>query len=321
MVALAGGLLAAACTGGDDAGPTPPPDPTDTTAVIDWSGVALAGVAGSTTTSIVETGTASIVGEVKGPSGPVVGATVRIERLVAGREIRNDIVTGPDGRYLLTGVPGGRYRLRAFLAPTLAQTSPEVRFLTDATEHTIDLEVQRHAGIVVRADAAPKPPLKGQAVNLVATVSNRVVTADGIVRTSPVAGLTVELDGLGRWVLREDGAPTSTTSTTSPGPTSSTSSSTSTTSPPRGQQSASARTDGSGRVRYELRCDTPGDPGLVLKVPVTVTPPPAEDGTPSKSYVTVESFALEVDACIDPATTTTTTTSTTTTEPPSSSTP
>src|SRR5690606_15791264 len=110
-------------------------------------------------------------------------------------------------------------------------------------------------------------------------VVNRRVDPDGIVRSAPVVGATVELAGLGSWVLRDDRAPVeededdeeeSTTSSTLP------SISTSTTRPaPR----SDARTDSGGRVRFELRCHTPGDPGLALRVPVRSATAPGADAT------------------------------------------
>lgn len=306
---LAGLLLLASCSSGDDDS-TEPPRPgerTTTTEAVDRSGIVLAPVAGETTTTIRETGTARLVGTVRGPAGPVPGAVVRIERMVAGREIRSDVVTGPDGAFALDAVPGGRYRVRAFLAPTLAQVEPEIRFLADGEEHSFDLVVESHGGLVVRAAAAPTPPLLDQPVNVVVLVARRVVDGDGVVRTSPISGLQVELVGLGRWVARSDDGGGSTTSTTTfPGGTTSTSR----------PFDASTRTDGSGRVRYELECRTSGSPGLAIRVPVTdAADPPgaAPDGAGESTTTTaapqtrLETIPLDLPACIDPATTTTTT--------------
>jgi hypothetical protein len=230
---------------------------------------------------------------------------VRIERLVAGREVRTDVVTGPDGRFLLEGVPGGRYRIRAFLAPTLAQLAPEIRFLEDGEDHAIDLTMESFGGVSVLADVAPDPPVVDGAVNLVAVVLNRSVDADGVVRSVAVPGISVELSGLGRWNVRSG----TTTSTTSPGPglpTSTTRPTTTTTSRPA--TSVSARTDGDGRVRFELRCDTPGDAGLALRVPVRSAPgpAPADPAAPTTTEaITMQTFALDLPACVDPGATTT----------------
>lgn len=315
--------MAAACSSDHNAAPGPRPGPTATTVVVDRSGIALAAVPGQTTSTIVEHGTASLTGTVQGPDGLVVGATVRIERLVAGREVRTDVLTGADGHFLLGGVPGGRYRVRAFLAPSMAQVTPEVRFLPDGKEHTFDLVMEQQSGLVVRSDVAPRPPLLDHAVNLVATVTNRTVGADGVVRSTPVVGVTVELVGVGRWVLRDDAGsspngPSSTSSSTT-SVTVGQSSTTSTTA--RGRSvSPSARTDASGRVRYELRCDAAGAPGLALRVPVTVTSPPDASGAPGTQQVTTETVDLDLPACINPATTTTSAPSSTSTTAPASST-
>lgn len=309
ILAVVSALVAASCTGDDDAGPSPTTDPTVPTTVVDRSGISLAGVRGTTTSTVVETGTTAIRGTVTGPNGPVGGATVRIERLVAGREIRNEVPTDGSGAYSLTGQPGGRYRVRAFLPPTLAQLKPEVRFLAAGRDHTFDLRVEQQSGLVVRADVAPEPPLEGRAVNLVALVANRSVGTDGVVRAVPVVGTTVELIGLGRWELRRSGEPpddddTASTSTSLGTPTSS---STTSTTAARRAASPVARTDSAGRVRYELRCVSAGDPGLALRIPVTVTPPTNPDGTPGTPQTTTQTVSLDLPACIDPTAVTTTT--------------
>jgi hypothetical protein len=306
VLLVAGLLLTGACTD-DDAGPAPTTEPTVPTTVVDRSGIALAAVPGETTSTIVEQGSAVVTGSVQGPSGLVVGATVRIERLVAGREIRTDVLTGADGRFVLGGVPGGRYRVRAFLAPSLAQVKPEVRFLADDHEHSFDLVVEPQSGLVVRADVAPEPPLLGKAVNLVATVATRMVGADGVVRSTPVVGATVELVGLGRWTLRDDDAgpddddtaPSSSSTSVTVGTTTSTTT--------RAAPTATARTDASGAVRYELRCEAPGSPGLALRIPVTVASPPDPTGAPAPPTMSTETVSLDLPDCVDPATLTTTT--------------
>ena len=156
---MALGLLAGACTDDKDGGPSPDPDATTSTSLTDYTGVDLPGVGGETTTTIDEKGTARLVGTVSGPSGPVAGATVRVDRLVAGRVVRHDVLTRRDGRWELRDVPGGRYRVRAFQPPLYAQDGADLRFLADGEEHTFDLQVEDQRGVVVRADVAPDQPL------------------------------------------------------------------------------------------------------------------------------------------------------------------
>jgi hypothetical protein len=293
-------VLMAACTSGDADSPAPAPGDVSTTStsVVDRSGIVLPGVAGATTSTVIERGTTQLTGSVQGPEGLVVGATVRIERLVAGREVRADVLTGPDGRFVLADVPGGRYRVRAFLAPGLAQLQPEALFLEAGEQYDFALTVVPQSGLIAMADVAPKPPTLAGAVNVVVQLSSRVVDLDGVVRATPVVGVQVELSGLGRWVLRDD-RPAPSTSTTSgrfdP---------TTTTTIARQAPSPFAITDPTGRVRFELRCQNPGPSGLYLRVPVREAPPAGSvPGTPGA--VVQQSVDLTLPECVDPATATT----------------
>jgi hypothetical protein len=292
-------LVAAGCTD-DDAGPSPTTESTTPTSLADYTGVVLPGVGGETTTTIEEKGTARLVGTVSGPEGLLAGATVRIERLVDGREIRHDVLTGPDGRWELRDVPGGRYRVRAFLAPVYAQTKSETKFLTDDDEHSFDLKVEDQRGVVVRSDVAPDQPVVDNAVNLVVLVVQRVVGDDGVVRARPLTGTFVELTGLGRWVARDDSTTTTILDDGSGG---------------GGSFDQGATLSGDGRATFELQCVQAGAPGLALRIPVLVIPPPAPAGTGSTTTTTApgqttEEVPLDLPACVDPAAANTTTPST-----------
>lgn len=281
-------LLVAACSGGSKH-LDKPSRRVERAPVIDYTGTHLAHVPGSTTTTAVaETGSASIVGSVTGPSGLVQGATVRVDHLVRGGVVSHDATTGADGRYAVPAIPGGRYRVRAFLAPALSVTQPEVRFLQDGKETTFDLKVEDQRKVVATAAIAPAVPYLHDAVNLAVVVATQAVDLDGIVRSSPIPGLRVELDGLGAWSLRRDNGvqapfqPRATTTTALPA-------------------STTGFTDGAGVVRYELRCDQVGAPGLSLLVSVTVTPPAEEGGLPPVPEQRVQQLDLSVPDCVDPA--------------------
>jgi len=210
---------------------------------------------------------------------------------------RTRVRDSPIGRYELRGIPGGRYRVRAFLAPALALVTPDVRFLPDGQEHTFDLAMTDQRGVVARAAVAPDPPYLDGDVNLAIVVATRSVDPDGVVRSVPVSGVRVELDGLGAWSLRTPDSPRgplqprATTTTTSFSP-----------------LSTIAFTDANGQVRYELTCEQAGPPGLSLLVSVTVTPPAVEGEPPPVPEQRLESIPLTVPDCVDP---------TLVTEPPS----
>jgi len=305
LLALA--VLLGACTDDKDSGPPPDPEATSSTSLSDYSGVDLPGVGGATTTTIEEKGTARLVGTVTGPSGPLASATVRIDRLVEGRVVRKDVLTGADGRWELRDVPGGRYRVRAFQAPTYAQAGADLRFLADGEEHTFDLTVEDQRGVVVRADVAPDQPLLEGAVNLVVLVVQKTVTPDGIVSSTPVANTFVELTGLGRWVVRDEAGETDGSTDGLDG----TDLTTSTTFEDNTTADQGVVLSAAGRARFELRCIHTGAPGLALRIPVLVAaapgPPASGSTTTTEPSEATEEVSLELPGCIDPQTTTTST--------------
>lgn len=172
-----------------DAGPT-------TSAPQDLSGVELARVKGTTVPDRIRaTGTAHLFGSVNGPQGPVPGATVHVEHLVDDNPAI-DVPTGSDGRWDLPNIAGGRYRVRAYLPPTLAQTQPEVFFLNDGDQHNLDLAVDNAGGVVLSAAFAPDPPQLNQPFNLVIRVLRKTVDETGVTRSLPVPGALVALTGV-----------------------------------------------------------------------------------------------------------------------------
>jgi len=205
-------VFASTCTA-PGAQSLPPPEPTSSTVPettitsIDRSQLVLEPVAGQTTTTLAETGDAVLGGVVTGPDGAVPGAIVRIERLVGDSVQTRQVQAAQDGRWALEGTPGGRIRVRAFLAPTLTMTEPEIFFLRDGETREVRLQLRPHQGLDVRAATAPSAPTVGDEANLAVRVLERVVDSEGVARTRPVAGITVRLQWSG-WT-RVDG-PTST---------------------------------------------------------------------------------------------------------------
>lgn len=204
------------------------------TSVIDYSSMTLPPVDGSTTTVIQPIGgSARLSGTVAGPSGLVPGATIRVERLVLDQALRTDVVAGPDGGWNLPGVAGGRYRVRAFLPPTMAQTEPEVFFLRGDEERTLDLTMRTFDGLGLEAAVAPDQPVVGDAVNVVVQLANRTVDAEGVARAEPLPGVYLAVVATGTWEL---------------------------------QSQSPAFTDNAGRAVFELVCRQAGSNQLQVRI-------------------------------------------------------
>lgn len=267
LVAASLTVLAAACGSGvpDFALPEPPPAarPTTTTAALDLRAVVLPAVPGRTTTipPAIGPGRARIEGTVNGPDGPVPGAVVRVERFVGDARASLDVTSGPDGRFAATGILGGRYRVRAWRSPDLVVDRPAVFYLEDATVQQVDVTLSKRDGLDVAASIAPSPPIRGQRANLAVVVTQVQVDGQGIVRTVPVQGLTVQLFASGDWTLY------------SPNP---------------------ASTDGLGRAVFSLVCGTAGTAGLSVAVGVetfaldvpSCAPPPTTTTAPTPTTTT-----------------------------------
>jgi hypothetical protein len=255
-VVVAAVVLAAGCSvgGGIDVElPQPPPTraTTTTTRPPGYGSVVLVSVPGRTTLPPLTTvpGPSALGGVVRGPDGPVAGATVRVERLVDTRSVATDVLSGLDGTWQLTGIQGGRYRVRAWRAPDLAGR-PTVLFLEAARPATLELRLERRDGVAVTAAIAPDPPPVGSPANLSVVVAQRSVDDQGIVRAVPLAGVAVELLALGSWTVRP---PTATT------------------------------TDAGGRAGWQVVCRAAGDQELavsvagelvILPIAACVEPPP-----------------------------------------------
>ena len=258
---------------------------TSTTALAELSKVVLPGVPGETTSSIDNgPGRATLAGTVVGPDGGVGAATVRVERLVGDGVVRTDVVTAADGTWTLPRIKGGRYRVRAFRAPDMAQTRTEIFLLEGDEERRLDLRVEAFGALSVTRAIAPNPPMVGEPANLVVRAVRRTVDVDGVVRAQPLVGVTVELFGAGSWSLG------------SPNP---------------------ATTDGRGNASFRLTCRSDGDNPLSVLVDGTSSSPldlPA-CGRPAPSTT-----GTTGDPDDDESTTTTDDTTTTTTDPTTTST-
>ncbi len=239
VLAVATGLLLAGCTGIANLHiPTPPNTQAGqgatTTVTQVLSGVSLAPVAPAPSTTVVLVGgQASLSGIVVGPSGPVPGATVYVERLVGDSVGAKAVPTAPDGTWKLPGILGGRYRIRAWHAPDLALTTPQILLLGVKDNPNVTLTLMAYNGQNLTAAVAPSPPQVGQVASLVLQATQQVVGGDGVVRGAPLPGASVLVFAAGNVVLAG----------TNPG-----------------------ITDATGRMALQMGCATVGPVGLSATV-------------------------------------------------------
>ena len=194
-------LLAAACSGGSDGASTttsvlPTTVPTTVAAPTTVTTVTIPRGAPRATTTTVEValtpGGATINGTVNGPTGPVDGATVKIERLV-GKKVASTEVRSAGGAYSLGSVLGGAYRVRAWKSPDLAQNGTEVFFLAANEVKRLDLTLTQYGTSGVTATIEPSPPKVDEAAVLTVKLGGGRVDDQGRVTTTPRGSVPVTL--------------------------------------------------------------------------------------------------------------------------------
>lgn len=205
LLALLLVVVLAACSSSDPFAKLPEPDrveleSTTSTTGLDLAAVPLARVPGETTTTMVALGPGpmTIVGKVEGPDGFIGGAIVELERLVGDGSASTRVPTAPDGTWNVEKVLGGRYRVRAWRVPDLVSTTAVV-FVETTGQRAIELRVAPVGGVRVDTAVAPDPPVVDEQVNVKVRVAERTVDGEGIVRDTPIAGVSVTLGGSGDW--------------------------------------------------------------------------------------------------------------------------
>jgi len=206
--AVLGALVVAGCSGQLNTLNFPRPAATSpaptTTIARDMTGVSLAGVGGQVSDKVtVGPGAATISGTVVGPSGPVAGGVVEVERLVGDAVGAVQVTAAPDGTWTLPQVLGGRYRVRAWRAPDLAQVTPEIFFLNQADTKSLTLMLRQFDAVNVSAAIAPNPPIINEPASLAVLVSNQVVSTGGVVSSQAVTGASVQLAAGGPWATAD----------------------------------------------------------------------------------------------------------------------
>ncbi len=187
--------------------PNPPatqaPSQASPTLPDNLSSVTQPPVAGVTTTTVpvVGPGAATLNGSVFGPTGPVGGATVEADRLVGNQVATARTITAADGSWRIPHILGGVYRIRAWHAPNLDLTTPQVLFLGDTQNLTVSIELNAFPGTSLGTSIAPATPQVGQPANLLVQVTTPTIGADGVLRYQPVASGRVQLTPGPGWIV------------------------------------------------------------------------------------------------------------------------
>jgi hypothetical protein len=209
--AAAVAIILVACTSKSTAKPVPPfvPDSSTTTTILDFSTVDLAAVAGRTVVHVpIFPGPATLNGTVTGPGGAIAGADVHVERVVDGSIGTADVSSQADGTWSLPGIQGGLYRVRAWRSPDLTLTRPTELYLAATDTKSVDLRVDTVAGKQVSSAMAPSPPIIGVPAQLVVEATSSTVDGQGVMRQSPLPGVSIELFGDGQWSVTSSSSQT-----------------------------------------------------------------------------------------------------------------
>lgn len=188
--------------------------------------VTIAGVPRATTTlpASLGPGQARLSGTVTGPSGPVDGAVVRVERFVGTKTAVVEVETD-GGSWFVDAILGGAYRVQAFRPPDLAQGQATTFFLGASESKVVDLSLLRYGDNTLTATLDPNPPVVGQETELVVTSADSDVDATGRLVRVGRPGVRMQLVS-GSAILLESPALTV--------------------------------TDGEGRAVWRFRCGSPG---------------------------------------------------------------
>lgn len=203
-LAAAGALLLAGCGVDSFHFATPPdttlPASTTTTAPPDFTGALEATVPGSSSSGpavTIQGGKASLSGTVAGPSGPVGGASVEVERFVGDRSAGLRVTSAPNGAWAVPGIHGGRYRVRAWQTPTLALADPQVFFLGGTESRQVPLDLAPYNAQEVSTAANPLTAPVGEGINVAVSVQTQTVDSDGYVSYQPSPNVPVQLSSSG----------------------------------------------------------------------------------------------------------------------------
>jgi len=145
----------------------------------------------------VQGGRSSVSGTVVGPDGAVGGATVLIERFVGTESGSIVVSTDGGGNFSVESLLGGRYRVRAWLQPSLATLDAPTGFVADGDHLSFKVGVERHDAIRLQVASAVTALTVGVPFGVNGLLSQESVDDQGIIHTVGVAGISVSLSSPG----------------------------------------------------------------------------------------------------------------------------
>ncbi len=153
---------------------------------------------------VIEGGSSTVSGTVirpaSGEPAPEPGAVVErdnsdivvvVERHTSGGVARTTAAVEPDGTWMLEGVRGGRYRVRAFVPNQLSSGAATVTFLAQGQAAAIDLVLQPADPNPVLEFHAPPELVIAVDATVAVTVGRRVIDADGRTVQLPLPGSSI----------------------------------------------------------------------------------------------------------------------------------
>jgi len=138
----------------------------------------------------VDGGRAILRVQVVEPGGGVVpGASVRFERFVGDQRGWVTVRAGRDGVATFDDALGGRYRVRAWLAPDLASTESQLTFVGESETKELQVQVRLHDAPILQGALMVPQWSVGEVASFEVLLVQEEVDGEGIIRGQPVSSL------------------------------------------------------------------------------------------------------------------------------------
>ena len=136
-------------------------------------------------------GKTKIEGTVSIEGIPAVGGTVRLERHTSSGIGVRDLFVNAEGRFSARDLPGGRYRVRAWLPGAATMTTSDVFFAESDSDYRRTYSLERIQSEPIIEFANGGTMYVGMTGSFGASVTQHRVNNDGIIVTHPVSGIFV----------------------------------------------------------------------------------------------------------------------------------